>query len=100
MAVKSDGFRRTRSVLCGERMERQEAARFGGVRMVGSCFISNPALASITKRMPVPLNGSRLLDVQASRLQTQSELTLVTASGDSCRANDAVDDRGAQSALV
>ena len=35
-------------------MERQGVALFGGVRMVGSCFISNPALASITKRKSPP----------------------------------------------
>jgi hypothetical protein len=42
-------------------MERQEAVLFGGARMVGSCFISNPALASITeqKKPAVPLRGRR-----------------------------------------
>ena len=29
-AAKEDGLSRTPSVLCGELMERQEAARFGG----------------------------------------------------------------------
>ena len=42
-------LKQTPSVLCGERMERPEAVLYGRVRMVGSCFISIPALASITE---------------------------------------------------
>ena len=48
--ARGDGLSRTPSVLCGERMERQEAVFFDGVRMVGSCLILIPALPSITKR--------------------------------------------------
>ena len=43
-----------RHVLCGERTERQAAALFGGVRMVGSCLIWIPGLASIIKRKSPP----------------------------------------------
>src|SRR5208282_3941482 len=50
MTARKDGLSRTPSVLCGERMERQEAVLFVGVRMVGSCFISIPASASITEQ--------------------------------------------------
>src|SRR5271168_3117832 len=60
MTAKKDGLSRTPSVLCGELMERQEGVLFGGVRMVGSCFISNPALASITnEKARRPFQGRR-----------------------------------------
>src|SRR5271156_3502113 len=62
MTAKKDGLSRTPSVLCGELMERQEGVLFGGVRMVGSCFISNPALASITNEKAAdPFKGGGLL---------------------------------------
>src|SRR5271165_4714352 len=54
MAANLDGWSRTRSLLCGERTGRQAAALFGGARMVGSCLIWIPGLASIVERKSPP----------------------------------------------
>src|SRR5208282_3818370 len=77
MTARKDGLSRTPSVLCGERMERQEAVLFVGVRMVGSCFISIPASASITEqKICRPLQETRPSSVGSGRQVSASGVSV------------------------